>query len=132
MPPERSLAVIPRLDRSPAMPVNSVLAGLAVADVDAVVPWYEHLLGRPADALPMEGLAEWHFSQSGAIQVIEDADRAGRSLLTLSVDDLESELGTLRERGLDPDAMDDTTSGKVLFATITDPEGNTITLVEQR
>ena len=114
------------------MPVNFVLAGLAVADVDAVVPWYEHLLGRPADALPMEGLTEWHFSQSGAIQVIEDADRAGRSLLTLSVDDLESELGTLRERGLDPDAMDDTTSGKVLFATITDPEGNTITLVEQR
>jgi predicted enzyme related to lactoylglutathione lyase len=114
------------------MPVNSVLAGLAVADVDAAVPWYEHLLGRPADALPMEGLAEWHFPQGGAIQVIEDADRAGRSLLTLGVDDLDSELGTLRERGLDPDAIDDTTSDKVLFATVTDPEGNTITLVEQR
>jgi predicted enzyme related to lactoylglutathione lyase len=112
------------------MPVNSVLAGLAVADVDAAVPWYERLLGRPADALPMEGLAEWHFPQSGAIQVIEDADRAGRSLLTLAVDDLGSELGTLR--GLDPDAIDDTTSDKVLFATVTDPEGNTITLVEQR
>jgi predicted enzyme related to lactoylglutathione lyase len=114
------------------MPVNRVLAALAVADVDSAVHWYESLLGRPADALPMEGLAEWHFPQSGAIQLVEDADRAGRSLLTLGVDDLNRELLTLRERGLDPGSMDDTTSDKVLFATVTDPEGNAITLVEQR
>jgi hypothetical protein len=38
----------------------------------------------------------------------------------------------LRERGLDAGAMDDTTSDKVMFATVTDPDGNAITLVEQR
>jgi predicted enzyme related to lactoylglutathione lyase len=114
------------------MTITNVLAGLAVADVDSALPWYERLLGRPADALPMDGLAEWHFPQSGAIQVIANPDRAGRSLLTLSVDDLERELDTLRERGLDPDAIDDQTSDKVLFATVADPEGNTITLVEPR
>jgi hypothetical protein len=114
------------------MPVTRVLAALAVADVDSALGWYERLLGRPADALPMEGLAEWHFPQCGVIQLVEDADRAGRSLLTLGVDDLNRELATLRERGLDPGVMDDTTSDKVLFATVTDPEGNAITLVEQR
>jgi predicted enzyme related to lactoylglutathione lyase len=114
------------------MLVNRVLAALAVADVDSAVRWYERLLGRPADALPMGGLAEWHFAQNGAIQLVEDADRAGRSLLTLDVGDLDRELVTLRERGLDPTAMDDTTSDMVLFATVTDPEGNAITLVEQR
>jgi predicted enzyme related to lactoylglutathione lyase len=114
------------------MPVNRVLAALAVADVDSAIRWYERLLGRPADALPMDGLAEWHFPQTGVIQVVQDADRAGRSLLTLGVNDLKEELGSLRERGLDPGAMDDTTSDKVLFATVTDPEGNAITLVEQR
>jgi predicted enzyme related to lactoylglutathione lyase len=114
------------------MPINRVLAGVAVADVDSAIRWYERLLGRPADALPMDGLAEWYFPQIGVIQVVQDADRAGRSLLTLGVDDLEEELGSLRERGLDPGAMDDTTSDKVLFATVTDPEGNAITLVEQR
>ena len=36
------------------MPVNRVLAALAVADVDSALHWYERLLGRPADALPME------------------------------------------------------------------------------
>lgn len=41
------------------MPI-AVLAGIAVADFDAAVSWYERLLGRPADDLPMGGLAEWH------------------------------------------------------------------------
>ena len=114
------------------MAVNRVLAALAVTDVDSAIRWYERLLGRPADALPMDGLAEWHFPQSGVIQVVQDADRAGRSLLTLGVDDLREELGGLRERALDPGAMDEMTSDKVRFATVTDPEGNAITLVEQR
>ena len=114
------------------MAVNRVLAALAVTDVDSAIRWYERLLGRPADALPMDGLAEWHFPQSGVIQVVQDADRAGRSMLTLGVDGLREELGGLRERGLDPGAMDETTSDKVRFATVTDPEGNAITLVEQR
>jgi hypothetical protein len=71
-------------------------------------------------------------SASGQHQLVQDADRAGRSLLTVGVDDLKEELVSLRERGLDPGAMDDTTSDKVLLATVTDPEGNAITLVEQR
>jgi len=51
---------------------------------------------------------------------------------TLNVDALGEELHRLRERGLDPDAADNQTSDKVLFAPVTDPEGNTITLVEER
>jgi hypothetical protein len=46
----------------------------------------------------MDGLAEWHFRRSGAIQLVQDADRAGRSLLTFGVDDLKEELVILRER----------------------------------
>lgn len=114
------------------MSIKQVLAGIAVADFDSGVGWYERLLGRPADELPMEGLAEWYFAETGVIQVIHDADRAGRSLLTLVVDDLEKHVAVLGDRGLSPGAIDDTTSDKVLFAEIADPEGNTITLVEQR
>jgi glyoxylase I family protein len=114
------------------MPVNRVLAGIAVADVDAALPWYELLFGRPADELPMEGLAEWHVPSGGAVQLVASVERAGRSLLTLDFEDLERELAAMRDRGLDPGPLDDTTSDKVLIATTTDPEGNTITLVEQR
>jgi hypothetical protein len=130
--PDGDLLGKPTIRQEPKMPVNHVLAAIAVADVPAALGWYERLLGRPADALPMDGLAEWRFPQGGVIQLVEDADRAGRSLLTLEVDDLRQELISLRERGLDPGGLDDTTSDKVLFATVTDAGGNTITLVEQR
>jgi hypothetical protein len=74
------------------MAVNRVLAGVAVADVDAALPWYERLFGRPADALPMAGLAEWHVPAGGVVQLVANAERAGRSLLTLDLDDLERDL----------------------------------------
>jgi hypothetical protein len=114
------------------MPIDAVLAGVAVADFEAALAWYAGLLGRPADIRPMDGLAEWHFPGTGVIQVIQDADRAGSALLTLSVSDLEAYVAGVKERGLAPSAIDDTTSDKVLFATIADEEGNSVTLVEQR
>ena len=114
------------------MSVNRVLAGVAVADVDAAVAWYERLFGRPPDTRPMEGLAEWHVPAGGVVQLVASADRAGRSLLTLDLDDLQHELAAMRERGLDAGALDDTTSDKVLIATTSDPEGNAITFVQQR
>jgi glyoxylase I family protein len=114
------------------MSVNRVLAGLAVADVDAALPWYEQLFGRPPDATPMQGLAEWHFGSDGVVQLVQSGERAGRSLLTLDFEDLRGALDAMRERGLDVGAVDDTTSEKVLIAATTDPEGNAITLVQPR
>jgi predicted enzyme related to lactoylglutathione lyase len=114
------------------MSVNTVLAGMAVADFEAAVSWYERLVGRPADQRPMGGLAEWHFPGTGVIQVIQDPERAGKSLLTLMVDDLAADLAAVAERGVDTGPLDDTTSDKVLVAPVTDPAGNAITLVEPR
>jgi glyoxylase I family protein len=114
------------------MPVNRVLAGVAVADVEAALPWYERFFGRPADEQPMQGLAEWHVPSGGVVQLVANAERAGSSLLTLDFEDLQTELAAMRDRGLDAGPLDDTTSDKVLIATTTDPEGNAITLVEQR
>lgn len=114
------------------MPIDRIYAAIAVADVEAALQWYGSLFGRAPDARPMDGLAEWHFPPSAMIQLVADVDRAGRSLLTLEVDDLEQQLTVLRERGLAPDAMDDTTSEFVFFSSLTDPEGNAVNLVEQR
>jgi predicted enzyme related to lactoylglutathione lyase len=114
------------------MPMNRVLAGVAVNDVAAVLPWYEQLLGRPADARPMEILADYDFDSAGALQLVADPERAGQSILTLAFDDLESELSAMRGRGLNAGPVDDTTSDKVLIATVSDPDGNTITLVQRR
>jgi predicted enzyme related to lactoylglutathione lyase len=112
--------------------VQTVLAGMAVTDFDGALEWYQRLMGRPADSRPMDGLAEWHPSEGGVIQVIQNPERAGHALLTLDVDDLREHVAGVQARGLEPEPIDDTISDKVLISSIADPEGNAITLVEQK
>jgi len=110
------------------MTVINVRSVIAVADLDAALAWYERLFGRPADSLPMDGLAEWHLTGSGGIQLVRDADHAGKSVTTLIVDDLEKQVADLVSRDLDGGAI--TTGDVARFAVISDPEGNTITFAE--
>ena len=64
-----------------------VLAAVAVKDRDAALPFYQRLFGRPADLLPMPVDAEWNAGAT-TLQVVQDPERAGASLVTLAVDDL--------------------------------------------
>jgi predicted enzyme related to lactoylglutathione lyase len=111
------------------MAIDRVLAGIAVDGFASAFSWYERLWGRPADATPMEGLAEWHFSEYGGIQLIHDADRAGSSSVTLVVSSLNEALAALEAEGI-PVGPIQGTPGLVKAATVTDPEGNEITFAE--
>lgn len=106
------------------MAITNALAGIAVDDISEALDFYEMLFGRPADARPMNDVAEWKLSGGGWVQVFTDADRAGASSLTLIVDDLAEELGRLSLVGLAPvaKAMGD------FFKTakFRDPDGNQI------
>ena len=90
------------------------------------------MCGRPADARPMDGLADWHFADTGSVQLVEDAERAGGGLVTLTADDLQADVEAMRQRGVQVGQADDTTSDKVLFVSVSDPEGNLITLVRPK
>ena len=61
-----------------------------------------------------------------------DEQCAGGSLVTVWVPDARSALADLATRGGPEAKLDDTTSDKVLFATVTDPDGNAVTVVEVR
>lgn len=111
------------------MPVTKVLSVVPVADFDASIAWYERLFGRPADARPMSGLADWHISDDAWVQVFRDVDHAGRSALNLAVDNLEDETAVLAGRGITLGEVTATTKDAKL-ASVADPAGNTITLVE--
>lgn len=113
------------------MEISNVLAGIAVRDLDASKGWYQALFGRPADAEPMAGLAEWH-TPGGVVQLVGDGRRAGGSLVTIQVADARKALEGWAERGGPQAQLDDTSSDKVLFATVTDPDGNAVTIVEVR
>jgi predicted enzyme related to lactoylglutathione lyase len=107
------------------MTITNVFAELTVADFDAAIAWYGRLFGRPADRRPMYGLADWQITETGGVQVFRDPTRAGKGLLTLVVDDLPRQVEDLTSRGLAAGAIERGTA--VQFASIVDPEGNTIT-----
>jgi hypothetical protein len=64
----------------------------------------------------------------GWVQVFTDAERAGSGLLNFAVDDLETHLADLRERGLEPGEITGASKG-VHLSMVTDPDGNTISLI---
>ena len=109
--------------------INHVLAVVPVGDFEAAKSWYERLLGRPADNLPMPGLADWRLTDTGWVQVFRDTDRAGSTMLNLAVDHLDELVTELANRGLTPGPVQEA-SGAVRLSTINDPDGNTITFIE--
>jgi glyoxylase I family protein len=110
------------------MTIEHVLAVVPVADIDTARRWYERLLGRPPDNRPMETLIEWRVTETGWLQVATDADRAGTALTNFAVNDLIAHLADLRDRELDPEPIQNASKG-VQLASITDPDGNTITFI---
>lgn len=110
------------------MTIAHVLAVVPVSDIGTSAAWYERLFGRAPTNRPMPNLAEWRLTDTGWVQVFEDADRAGRSFLNLAVDDLEGCLHDLEERGLTGGTIQDATNG-VRTASIDDPDGNTVNFI---
>jgi glyoxylase I family protein len=66
--------------------------------------------------------------RSGWLQVTTDPSRAGSSQVNFAVNDLERHVTELARRGLTPGAIETVNKGVQLSA-ITDPDGNTITLI---
>ncbi|BBZ18411.1 VOC family protein [Mycolicibacterium gadium] len=110
------------------MSIQHVLAVVPVSDLQVSSRWYEALFGRPADNNPMPTLAEWQVLPGAWVQVFVDAARAGSGLLNFAVDDLQIHMAELRGRGLEPGDVTGASKGVHLSA-ITDPDGNTISLI---
>jgi len=87
-------------ERDSFMAIVNALAGIMVSELTTAEAWYELLLSRPADARPMEGLAEWKLADGGWIQVFQDKERAGSSSVTLLVSGLDDQLAELKAKGI--------------------------------
>jgi hypothetical protein len=107
------------------MTFTYVFTGIPVADITAGRGWYERLLDRAPDLVPNADEAAWQLTDTGWIYLIADPGRAGSSLHTVLVDDLERWVADLRGRGLEPDPIE-TIPGAARTSTITDPDGNRI------
>jgi len=107
------------------MSITEAFAGVAAADFEALRDWYARLLGRAPDMYPHDREACWQLTDGGWLYVVEDRERAGGSLLTLLVDDLDAEVGAIAGRGIEVDTTE-TYPGKARKANFIDPEGNRV------
>jgi catechol 2,3-dioxygenase-like lactoylglutathione lyase family enzyme len=105
------------------MPLH-LFAGLRVRNFDAARPWYEQLLGEPT-FFPHATEAVWTLAENRSIYVVEQADGAGKSVVTIFLDDLDAHLDAVAARGLEPDVQETYSSG-VRKAVYRDPDGNEV------
>ncbi len=84
---------------SSAAGVEHLFAAIPVADIDAAIEWYTRLLERPPDLIPNDIEAAWRLTETAWIYVIVDEARAGSSLQSLLVADLDGLLGGLGHAG---------------------------------
>jgi hypothetical protein len=106
----------------------NALAFTAVRDIDEAVRWYGMLLGRDADARPMEGLAEWKFEAGGWLQVNENKEFAGRSSVTLVETNIDERMDMLMKAGIRPKSFIQGDAVSVVI--IADPDGNQIVFAQ--
>jgi hypothetical protein len=80
------------------------------------------LLGEPS-FFPHATEAVWTLAEDRSLYVVEHADGAGNSVVTIFLDDLDAHVARISARGLEPDERETYSNGarKVLFR---DPDGN--------
>ena len=100
-----------------------LFAGLRVRDYRAALPWYEQLLGEPS-MFPHGSEAVWTLADDRSVYIVEHAE-AGRSVVTLFVEDLDGVVAGIAERGLEP-AERETYSNGVRKVTYRDLDGNEV------
>jgi hypothetical protein len=102
-----------------------LFAGIRVGDFATAKPWYERLLGAEPSFLPHATEAVWELAEHRSLYIVEDREGAGRSTLTIFLDDLDARVADIASRGIEPDELV-TYPGKARKAIYRDADGNEI------
>ena len=100
-------------------------AGIPVSDYEAAKPWYERLLGGEPTFVAHATEAVWDLAEHRSLFIVEDAERAGKAIHTIFVDDLDARVADIASRGIEPDDRV-TYPGKARKAIYRDADGNEI------
>ncbi|MGY1784585.1 VOC family protein [Geodermatophilus sp. SYSU D00698] len=106
------------------MYATRVLAQATVADLDRAERWFAALFGRAPDSRPMDGLLEWHLTDSAGVQVWREPGRSGRSTVVIGAADLDATAQDLAAAGVAHDGPEPGGGSRVLR--LTDPDGNRV------
>jgi catechol 2,3-dioxygenase-like lactoylglutathione lyase family enzyme len=100
-----------------------LFAGIPVTDYAASIQWYERLLGYPPAFFPHDTEAVWELAEHRYLYIVEAHEHAGHAMHTLFVDDLDTLISQIGERGLDPSKRETYENG-VRKITYRDMDGN--------
>ena len=110
------------------MAVTHTFAGLPVADYASAYDWYVRLLGREADMFPHDRECVWRLNTTSSIYLVQDPERAGSALVTLALDDLDTQERRLRDGGF---TLTEEASGAAPRRVgVSDIDGNRLVLFE--
>jgi hypothetical protein len=105
--------------------VVDLFAEVHVSQYTQARPWYERLFRAPPSFVAHESEGVWEINDHGFVSIEEDPLRAGKSAVTIFVDDLDALVGEIGARGIEP-AQRETYSNGVRKATYRDADGNEI------
>ena len=102
-----------------------LFAGIPVNDYATALAWYERLLGSPPSLFPHDTEAVWELAEQRLVYIVQRPEHAGHAMHTIIVDDLDTQVAAIAQRGLEP-AKQETYANGVRKATYMDPDGNEI------
>lgn len=124
-----SIDILARRGQADVVTMEVLFASVPVTDLEVAVAWYESFFGRPPDVVPNENEVMWRVTDRGWLYVIRDAGRAGRTVVTISVADLEQFVEDLARRGITPGPIEGV--GRAGWkATSLDADGNAVSLIQ--
>lgn len=107
----------------------NVVAVVPVKDHAVALAWYRRWIGRDADVVPMEGVAEWQIAGSGWLQVALDPEHAGGTSVVVGVRDVDVQRAACIEVGVQVGDVQD--YGFIKLVEAVDPDGNKVVFVQE-
>jgi catechol 2,3-dioxygenase-like lactoylglutathione lyase family enzyme len=106
------------------MPLD-MFAGICVRNYEAAKAWYVRLLGFEPTFIASDTEAVWELAEHRSLFIEQNAEHAGHAVHTIFVDDLDTLVAQVAERGIEPVKRETYPNG-VRKALYRDPDGNEI------
>jgi hypothetical protein len=111
-----------------AIEIDVAFSGVAVTAIAPARAFYGRFFGRGPDIVATDEEVMWRLTDSAWLYVVVDGVRAGRSLVTMAVADLDATLAELEVRAVAVEQLEVMDAGRK--ATVRDPDGNTVAVIE--
>lgn len=112
------------------MTIQTVFLSINADDFEAQTEWWGRLIGRGFDRQPMPSCHEWELTPTVAFQVLDNPGKP-RTDVALRFDVLAPVVARLRGVGVSlPEAQPVEGFAALMLVSLTDPEGNRVSLLE--